>query len=391
MEEAPLIPIPIPIPPTSIPNRNNNNNNKNNNNKCELIKLVLGCIYGSVLGDAYGLSTECLNKEQVLKAYGSNAIPFPGFLKTSHNSRWPKGDWTDESDQMIIALDSLLETGGKFDECNFAKRLHKWVTTGFAELGDTCGLGSTASSIILQGQFTTNPYFVSEKTWIQTGRRQANNGAITRSISAGLFNHENLSLVSSNAGNLAKTTNFDQRCVTSNMAIACAISILLNNVECKKISISGTSIGGGPSSVHSGSSKSCSSEEVEHLIEEVVGKCATTMTTITERVEFEEILYNTSLESLSLSSPDSVTYVFKALGAGFWGLRSHYSFKDTLNYVIREGGDSDCNASLCGALLGCRLGYSQLPKDWLQVLPFKEWLDFKVVKLVDFLKRNRKN
>jgi len=35
------------------------------------------------------------------------------------------------------------------------------------------------------------------------------------------------------------------------------------------------------------------------------------------------------------------------------------------------------NASVCGAVLGCKLGYSKLPKDLLE-LKYKSWLDEKV-------------
>eukprot|EP01133_Synstelium_polycarpum_P011484 gene11484-13389_t len=336
-----------------------------------LYDRILGCIYGSVLGDAYGLSTEFLNKDQILKAYGTNQVPFPNFMKTSHSSRWVKGDWTDESDQMILALDSLLETNGKIDEVNYAKRLQKWVTSGFSELGDTCGLGSTGSSVILQNQFTSAPLFISEKNWVTSGRRSATNGAISRATVAGLFHYDKMDVVQSNSTMLCKITHFDQRCVTSNQAISAAISIMLNNIESKKTAFN-------------------RNEEVDHLIEEIVAKCSSSISTIQERVEFEEIMYNTSLESLSLSCADSISYVFKTLGAGFWGLRSNYTFKDTLGILVREGGDADCNAYICGALLGCKLGYSYLPKDWLQALPHKDWLDLKVAKLIDFIKKNRK-
>eukprot|EP01132_Coremiostelium_polycephalum_P005400 gene5400-6735_t len=332
---------------------------------------LLGCIYGSILGDAYGLSTELLNKEQILKVYGTNQIPFPNFVKTSHSCRWVKGDWTDESDQMILVMESLVESNGKPDEINYAKKLQKWLTSGFPELGDTCGQGASGTSIILQNQFLTNPFFVSEKNWVTSGRRLATNGAISRAPVLGCLHYDKMGVVYNNSTIFTKITHFDQRCIVSSNAISGAIAILLNNAETKKLNVENKN------------------EEVDHLIEEIVKKCSSSMSTIQERVEFEEIMYNTSLESLNLSASDSISYVFKALGAGFWGLRSHYSFKDTLNLIVREGGDADCNAQICGALLGCKMGFSNLPRDWLAALPYKEWLDEKVVKFVDLIKRNR--
>jgi hypothetical protein len=48
------------------------------------------------------------------------------------------------------------------------------------------------------------------------------------------------------------------------------------------------------------------------------------------------------------------------------------------------------NGAVCGALLGCRLGFSQLPKDWLAVMPHKKWLDKKVVQFIHLLFPNIK-
>jgi len=40
-------------------------------------------------------------------------------------------------------------------------------------------------------------------------------------------------------------------------------------------------------------------------------------------------------------------------------------FKSGVMALVVEAGDADTNATVCGALLGCHLGYGQLPRDWL--------------------------
>ncbi|EGC31470.1 hypothetical protein DICPUDRAFT_39887 [Dictyostelium purpureum] len=305
---------------------------------------ILGCIYGSVLGDAYGLATELLNKDQIIKIYGTSAIPFPSNIRTSNSCRWVRGDWTDESDQMILVMESIIENNGKVDEVHFAKKLQKWVIGGFSELGDSAGIGSSFTSIVLQPQFTSNPLYVSEKNWVTSGRRSATNGCLPRSTILGAISYDKLQNVIANSSAICKVTHYDQRCIISSNVLALSIAMLLNNAATKKIlSLSSTS--------------DRKNEEVDNVIEEVVkGACSMLSGSIQERVEFEEIIYNTSLDSLNLSYSDSLSYVFKALGAGFWGLRSNYSFKDTLNLVIREG----------------------------------EWLDQRVVKFIDIVKKNKK-
>ena len=74
------------------------------------------------------------------------------------------------------------------------------------------------------------------------------------------------------------------------------------------------------------------------------------------------------LSKLELDERKTIGYTFKCLGAGLWALRAldasgKASFQSLLNELILAGGDADTNGTVAGALLGCRLGFSQLPKE----------------------------
>jgi len=58
------------------------------------------------------------------------------------------------------------------------------------------------------------------------------------------------------------------------------------------------------------------------------------------------------------------------------------NFKEVLTEVVREGGDADTNGAVCGAVLGARLGYSRLPMDWANALPYRAWLDNKILRFL---------
>lgn len=47
-----------------------------------------------------------------------------------------KGDWTDDTDQMLLILLGIVENKGRVLKEDFAKRMRKWMEEGFAELGD---------------------------------------------------------------------------------------------------------------------------------------------------------------------------------------------------------------------------------------------------------------
>lgn len=111
----------------------------------KLMDRLLGCAYGQALGDAYGLSTEFLNRVQVAEKYPDTSvlIPYPDYILTHHSQRWPRGDWTDDTDQWILILDTLRDHEG--NEKVFAEKLENWIRAGFQELGDWAGLGLGAN------------------------------------------------------------------------------------------------------------------------------------------------------------------------------------------------------------------------------------------------------
>jgi hypothetical protein len=110
-----------------------------------LIDRLLGCAYGQALGDAYGLSTEFETRDRVAHNYPdtSEIIPFPDYVLTGHSRRWTRGDWTDDTDQWILILDTLMDVNG--DEKMFAEKLTNWIRHGYPDLGDWGGLGLGAN------------------------------------------------------------------------------------------------------------------------------------------------------------------------------------------------------------------------------------------------------
>jgi ADP-ribosylglycohydrolase len=81
-----------------------------------------------------------------------------------------------------------------------------------------------------------------------------------------------------------------------------------------------------------------------------------------------------ALEELELSGNGLIGYCFKAFGCAVWALRYATSFEDRIARILREGGDSDTNASAAGALLGARLGFVALPKEFVERLLVGNWL-----------------
>ncbi len=138
-----------------------------NQNDNGLIDRLLGCAYGQALGDAYGLSTEFETRKNVAYNYPdtSKLIPFPNYILTNHSRRWARGDWTDDTDQWILILETLTEGNG--DEKIFAKKLIRWVEKGFPELNDYAGMGLGAN---VQKVLHSTNFFIRQYTSFLIGR-----------------------------------------------------------------------------------------------------------------------------------------------------------------------------------------------------------------------------
>ena len=52
-----------------------------------------------------------------------------------------------------------------------------------------------------------------------------------------------------------------------------------------------------------------------------------------------------------------------------------------------QGGHATCNATVAGALLGCKVGYSELPRDWIDGLLPRQvaWLNAKINSFLDMM------
>lgn len=99
--------------------------------------------------------------------------------------------------------------------------------------------------------------------------------------------------------------------------------------------------------------------------------------------ELQRLLAAESLQELVLDEEGKIGYTFKCaaaaavaagkaaagkLACGEEGLPEYSGpgqFKAAVMAIVAEAGDADTNATVAGALLGCELGYAQLPRDWL--------------------------
>jgi ADP-ribosylglycohydrolase len=306
---------------------------------------IKGLIYGQAIGDAMGLGTEFLNKQQIRLYYPYKLSDFSQIIQDKHRSRWQKGDWTDDTDQMLCILDSILEHQ-KVDYLDIAQKIHDWAYNGGK------GIGNTVYQVLTHPSFINNSQQVAQLIWEKSNRQMAANGAVMRTAILGVWECADFEKVRKNTEEVAKITHFDPRCVGSCVAVTFAISQLLQG-----------------------------NQNIEQIFEESIIQTKNYDTSIADYLQMAQIK---SIQDFDLDEPNSIGYTLKAMGVGFWALRKD-SFEEAIIEIIHEGGDADTNAAVAGAILGAKLGYAQLPEKWISGLNKKNILDQKIAKLLTLM------
>ena len=100
-----------------------------------------------------------------------------------------------------------------------------------------------------------------------------------------------------------------------------------------------------------------------------------------EGADQENVAFYDRLRDLSVfaKTPDeairSSGYVVDALEAAVWSLINADAFDAVLLKAVNLGDDSDTVGAIAGGLAGLYYGYDAIPKDWLQAIQRREWIE----------------
>jgi ADP-ribosylglycohydrolase len=336
---------------------------------------IYGLIYGQCLGDAVGLQTEFK-----YSADGYN-VTFP---YTEPIGNFPVCDWTDDSDHMIIVMESLTSMK-KLDQLDIASRLTSWVDHGFEELGDKfgTGLGGTTATIVRDPEFVTNPVVVANRVWESSGKKLAPNGSLMRTSIISCIYDYNIMLQYSH--DLCIITHVDTRCIAACMMYNSILhGLMYSDMSFDELFVRGVKI----ASVYLRDDSPEYIQGMRHQPTPAYYYDNKFKSRLEELIYYARAGYKGELNLLQLDSIGTIGYVFKCLGAAMYGLyalKNKKSFEYTITTLANACGDADTNCAVAGALIGSYIGYKSLPTKWLKSLPNKKWLDEKIPSFIKFI------
>jgi ADP-ribosylglycohydrolase len=108
---------------------------------------ALGALYGLAIGDALGMPTQLMSREEVAVCFGV----LDGFREAPEDhpiaAGLPAGSVTDDTEQALLVADALLTGGGHIDSEDLARRLVAWAERA-RERGSLDLLGPSTSAAV---------------------------------------------------------------------------------------------------------------------------------------------------------------------------------------------------------------------------------------------------
>lgn len=350
----------------------------------DMLDRYIGIIWGCALGDAIGLQFEGCDHRRA-KTLTERGIEFPHTNNGDQIRGVIKGDWTDDTDHMVLLLDSSffdVDNVMHVDNNLFASKLVTWKFHGFTELGDThgSGIGSMTNKLISNPRFTIEPQMTALDTYKALGGDINKNIIDAPAPNGALMRIAPLALSEAYLDEVLEhciVTHYDARCI---MTCLFQCDIIRHIIKTRSISVEAI----GEYYNHSAKIldeifKKEADKYYEMGIQSTIGK-------LTEHC----ILSTNILELLEVgqygNSRDKNGYTLVPFSITIWALRaalSGYDYQTIIKTIISGGGDADTNAAIAGAALGAFFGYSKLPAEWMNKTPHKTWLNKKIANFLN--------
>ncbi len=304
---------------------------------------IYGAIFGYAIGDALGIGTEFMSIHEVEKYYPDGLSDYSQIVRDAHRSLRKKGEWTNDTEIVLIVLESVTRLG-YFNYLDIAQKMKEWYETNPTDL--TINL----RMVLSQPDFEIKPFESTKAVWDKAGTFENTSECIGRVIFSFLSYYP-----LETAADLCRLTHPKGRSIATCKVVAAMAEKLFKEDE--------------PANF----------EELVRIARD--GNA--------DVVRYVETAYYGVLEDFHLDDEETWWFVRKSMGAALWSVWHCNSFEEGLDLVVNQGGDADTNAAAAAALLGIKYGYSSIPKHLIEGLIGKEKLYEIADKVVDLVEKNQ--
>ncbi|HBS44980.1 MAG TPA: hypothetical protein DEA91_11910 [Paenibacillus sp.] len=125
---------------------------------------ILGALYGMAIGDALGMPSELWGRKKVKQFFGEIDTFLDGPYENVVARNFKKGQFTDDTSQALIILDSLIESGFIPVQSIIARRLLTWAEDLNAFENEILGPSSKAALLAFKEGKDPKPFTVKAET-----------------------------------------------------------------------------------------------------------------------------------------------------------------------------------------------------------------------------------
>ena len=310
-----------------------------------MINIWKDGMLGLIVGDVLGVPVEFMSRTELMK----NPVTGMREYGTHHQ---PRGTWSDDSSMALAELDSIRALGN-IDYTDMMERFSRWCMQGeYTPFGEVFDIGIATSRALMNYAKGMAPLEAGGKTEWDNG-----NGSLMRILPVCLYLFERQKKVCTSENEsiymIHAVSALTHAHVRSQMA--CGIYYFLVKAILEE----------------EGSLENRLQEGMDRAYQYYRQDLSNN-----RELEYYKRLANLSkFKETPKEGIKSSGYVVDTLEAAVWCLLHSHSYKETVLMAVNLGEDTDTVGAVAGGLAGLYYKEEGIPKEWLQVLQRREWIE----------------
>ena len=316
--------------------------------------MMMGCLVGLAVGDAYGTTYEFKNRSKM-----PSVEELPNEIVGGGPFNLKPGDWTDDTSMALCLAESIIENG--WDTDDQMRRYIKWWQEGYNSVTGECfDIGGATRKALSWYNMTEGNEYVKDT-------QAAGNGVLMRLAAVPMFlnDKEDCVFTLSACAYQSSMTHPSSQSTECSMLMGAIINNILNGERDKTKIVSFELL----------------DENSKQMYKELYEKYG-----CHENGRIESIK-KVEYAGVDVDKISGDGYCVCTLEAALWAFLSTDNFKDGLKKVVALGDDTDTTGAVYGQIAGAYYGLSQIP--WRDKITWSEKIHEIAEKIYELNKSNK--
>jgi len=315
--------------------------------------IWLNGMMGLVVGDALGCPVQFMSREEIKDRHRG---PVTG-MEAGGAYNMPKGTWTDDSSMALATMTSIIEQG-EINPADIMMRFVRWDLKGeYTPFGEAFDQGNTCTKAIYR--FIKKP---DVRTCGSTGEYANGNGALMRILPVCLYYYDK-----------QKTDCISDDEVINGIHITSGLTHnhLRSQMCCGMYYFLVRSILDGIGKADGDSLITL----LQKGVNDGMKYYRQDICNLTEMAHLGRLFRLDEFKAVPAEKIKTTGYVIDTIEAAVWCLITTDSYKDCMLKAVNLGDDTDTVAAIAGGLAGLFYGYEGIPREWLNTIKKREWIE----------------